>query len=79
LEPEGCGGEVGEAQEVELAPVISRGEAPEVLELVEAALDAIAVLVERGVVRDAALRVGFDGMTASRPMAAMVARRALLS
>ncbi len=47
----GCG-EMDEGQEVDGPSVVACGEAPEVLEFVEAALDAIAVAVDRLVVRD---------------------------
>src|SRR5882757_719743 len=43
-------GEVDEGEEVVCPPVISSGEPAEVLELVEAALDAVAQLVDRLVV-----------------------------
>ncbi len=46
-----------EAQEVHVAPVEAGGDAPEVLELVEAALDAVACAVKRGVVGDGHLAV----------------------
>ena len=55
-------------------PVEPSGEAAEVLELVEAALDAVAQLVDQGIVRD---RV--EGMTASAPILARWARRLLAS
>ncbi len=41
-----------EAEEVGCSAFISGGEAPAVLELVEASLDLVAVLVDGGVVRD---------------------------
>ena len=50
------------------------GEAAEVLELVEASLDAIAQLVDQWIFRD---RV--EGMTASAPIPARWARRLLAS
>src|SRR5690606_35385826 len=62
----GCG-EVDEAEEVGGEPVVSGGEAAEVLELCEAALDAVAQAVEGAVVRDrgsARTGRGDDGLSA---------------
>src|SRR5438309_1222300 len=47
----GCG-ELYEAEEVDGSSVVACGEAAEVLELVEASLDAVAVFVDRRVVGD---------------------------
>ena len=47
------------AQEVNVASTKAGGDAPEVLEFVEAALDAVALAVERGVVGDGHCAVAF--------------------
>lgn len=51
-QPDHCCGELDEGEEVNGPAVVSRCEAPEVLEAIEAAFDAVAVLVDGGVVRD---------------------------
>src|SRR5690606_32188457 len=65
--PDHGGGEVDEAEEVDGEPVVAGGEAAEVLELCEAALDAVAQPVEVAVVRDGGLARagrGDDGLGA---------------
>ena len=59
--------------------VIAGGEASKVLQFIEAALDAVALAVERLVVPDASLALRFDGITTFMPAALMVSRMALLS
>jgi hypothetical protein len=63
-----------EGEEVIGPSIVSGCAAPEVLELVEAAFDAVAQLVGRRIMRD---RV--EGITALASMSAMVWRRVLLS
>jgi hypothetical protein len=70
---------VGEAGEVNGAPLVAGGKAPEVLEPAEASLDLVAQLVSGGVVRNGDRRQRFDGITALAPMLAIAARKALLS
>jgi hypothetical protein len=70
---------VDEAREVDCAAVVTRGETTEVLEAIEAALDAVAVLVGAGVMRDGDLAVALGGITASAFMSAMRWRKSLLS
>ena len=60
-------------------PIISRSDAAEVFEFVEAAFDAVSRLVDVEVVRDQALAGWIAGMTAVAPMSAMRVRKALLS
>src|SRR5437868_15408956 len=62
LVPDHCCGEVDEASEVRGSSVIACGEAPEVFESAEAALDPIALPVDVDVVRndDLAGSVGRD-------------------
>lgn len=49
-QPDHCSGELDEGEEVNGPSVVSCCEAPEVLEAIEAAFDAVAVLVEGDVV-----------------------------
>ena len=60
-------------------PIISRGDAAEVLEFVEAAFDSVSRLVDFEVVRDQAFAGWIQGMTAVAPMSVMRVRKALLS
>jgi hypothetical protein len=53
--PEDGGGDVDEGEVVSRQPIEAGGEAAEVIELVEATLDAVAQLVDQGIVRDLCL------------------------
>ena len=68
FEPDGDSGEFDEAHEVDEQLILSCGDAPELLELVEEALDDVALLVEIDVVGALDPAVRFDGMTASAPV-----------
>ena len=59
--------------------VVPRGDPSEMLELVEASLNQVALLIGLEIVGDAKLRVGLQGITASAPRSAIVWRSALLS
>lgn len=58
-QPEQGASEVEKGEEVSVAPVVASGDAPEVLELVEAAFNAVALPVAVGVVGDGHLAVAF--------------------
>jgi hypothetical protein len=70
---------VDEGEEMLFVSVLSRGDASEVFELVEAAFDAISCLVGCGVVGGWVFSFRFEGTTASMPGSAMKLRTALLS
>lgn len=50
--PDHCSGELDEAEEMDGASVVARGEASEMLEFVEAALDTVPASVDERVMRD---------------------------
>jgi hypothetical protein len=70
---------VDEGKEVDSPSVVARGDPSEVLELVEAAFDAIARLVTTLVEAEGCLRVGFEGTTGLAPGASTASRKAWLS
>ena len=77
--PDHDAGEVECGEEVNGAAVIACGDVPEVFELVEEALDAVAQPVGEAVMRDLNLAGGGRGNDGLRPAPSISSRKALLS
>ena len=75
LEPDSDSSEFDEAHEVGEQLVVSGRDAPELFELVEEALDDVALLVQVGVVGTLTVRLRFGGMTTSLPVCAILSQR----
>ncbi|MEO6215098.1 MAG: hypothetical protein ABIO86_03635 [Sphingomonas sp.] len=67
-----------EAGEVDGAPIVASGEAPEMLEAAEAPLDLIAMLVDGFVMGDEDLAIALGRITAWTFMPAISSRKSLL-
>ena len=70
IEPNSHGGELDESEEVGAELVVSRGDAPELLQLVEEALDVIALAIDRLLPAKLGLPVGAVGNVGDRAVIA---------